>query len=146
MRFGKDLVAAGARAPSVMQMTCINDVVLLTILLPLMPQVCVPQHMATTLTYPERVTEYNIMKLKSRILNGNSTWPGANFVVASDGARISLMNEKIRRKAATELKVGWQGPELCWWGVQVLSASCRWLHMLCSALLPHGWSGCHPMI
>lgn len=42
--------------------------------LPLPPQVCVPQLMALTLTFPERVTEHNIEKLKQRVLNGG--WRG----------------------------------------------------------------------
>jgi hypothetical protein len=33
-------------------------------------QVCVPQHMAVVLTYPERVTTHNVEKLKQRVLNG----------------------------------------------------------------------------
>lgn len=33
-------------------------------------EVCVPQLMALVLTYPERVTEHNIGKLKERVLNG----------------------------------------------------------------------------
>ena len=33
-------------------------------------QVCVPQHMAVVLTYPERVTTYNLDKLKLRVVNG----------------------------------------------------------------------------
>jgi DNA-directed RNA polymerase III subunit RPC1 len=33
-------------------------------------EVCVPQLMALVLTYPERVTEHNINKLKERVLNG----------------------------------------------------------------------------
>ena len=33
-------------------------------------EVCVPQLMAVTLTYPERVTEHNMQKLKQRVLNG----------------------------------------------------------------------------
>jgi DNA-directed RNA polymerase III subunit RPC1 len=32
--------------------------------------VCVPKHMAVVLTYPERVTQYNIEKLRRRVLNG----------------------------------------------------------------------------
>ncbi|WIA12568.1 hypothetical protein OEZ85_006229 [Tetradesmus obliquus] len=69
-------------------------------------QVCVPLHMATVLTFPERVTEHNMAKLKARVLNGAAAWPGANFVGLGDGARIWLRDEKIRRKAAHELKVG----------------------------------------
>ena len=37
-------------------------------------QVCVPQLMALTLTFPERVTEHNIEKLKQRVLNGERGW------------------------------------------------------------------------
>lgn len=37
---------------------------------PAVLQVCVPQLMALVLTYPERVTEHNIEKLKQRVLNG----------------------------------------------------------------------------
>jgi DNA-directed RNA polymerase III subunit RPC1 len=33
-------------------------------------QVCVPQHMAVVLTYPERVTRHNLDKLRQRVLNG----------------------------------------------------------------------------
>ena len=39
-----------------------------------MLQVCVPQLMALVLTYPDRVTEHNIEKLKQRVLNG--AWMG----------------------------------------------------------------------
>lgn len=69
-------------------------------------QVCVPLYQAIVLTFPERVTEYNMAKLKARVLNGSATWPGANFIQLPDGARIWLRDEKIRRKYANELKVG----------------------------------------
>jgi hypothetical protein len=71
--------------------------------------------MATVLTFPERVTEHNMPKLKGRVLNGSATWPGANFVGLDDGARIWLRDEKIRRKYANELKVRvWGGGWLSW--------------------------------
>lgn len=41
---------------------------------PALLQVCVPQLMALVLTYPERVTEHNVEKLKQRVLNGE--WLG----------------------------------------------------------------------
>eukprot|EP00878_Enallax_costatus_P039925 GHUV01045868.1.p1 GENE.GHUV01045868.1~~GHUV01045868.1.p1 ORF type:complete len:639 (+),score=155.48 GHUV01045868.1:336-2252(+) len=69
-------------------------------------QVCVPLYQAIVLTFPERVTEYNMAKLKGRVLNGSATWPGANFIQLPDGARIWLRDEKIRRRYANELKVG----------------------------------------
>jgi hypothetical protein len=62
-------------------------------------------HMATTLTYPERVTEVNLTTLRRRVLNGSAAWPGANFVALADGARIWLADEKVRRQRANELKV-----------------------------------------
>eukprot|EP00520_Triparma_pacifica_P017062 CAMPEP_0118658354 /NCGR_PEP_ID=MMETSP0785-20121206/14522_1 /TAXON_ID=91992 /ORGANISM="Bolidomonas pacifica, Strain CCMP 1866" /LENGTH=1501 /DNA_ID=CAMNT_0006551363 /DNA_START=203 /DNA_END=4704 /DNA_ORIENTATION=- len=43
-------------------------------------QVGVPQHVAKTMTFPERVTRYNIEKLRSRIINGPYVHPGANYV------------------------------------------------------------------
>ncbi|KAJ9527506.1 hypothetical protein QJQ45_025764, partial [Haematococcus lacustris] len=66
-------------------------------------QVCVPQHMAVVLTYPERVTPHNRDKLKQRIINGPSTWPGANFVNLPNADRIFLKFGD-RRRIATELK------------------------------------------
>lgn len=48
---------------------------------PQVNEVCVPQHMALRLTFPERVTEHNLHHLRLRILNGAAKWPGANFVV-----------------------------------------------------------------
>lgn len=69
-------------------------------------QVCVPMHMARVLTYPERVTQHNVQKLRQRILNGLTTWPGANFVVMADGTRWWLKDERGRRKLAAELKIG----------------------------------------
>ncbi|GLC35764.1 hypothetical protein PLESTM_000363300 [Pleodorina starrii] len=69
-------------------------------------QVCVPQHMAVVLTYPERVTRYNMDKLRQRVLNGISTWPGANFVVTPDGDK-QFLKFGDRRKIAAELKVGY---------------------------------------
>eukprot|EP00197_Chlamydomonas_leiostraca_P012021 CAMPEP_0202861128 /NCGR_PEP_ID=MMETSP1391-20130828/2625_1 /ASSEMBLY_ACC=CAM_ASM_000867 /TAXON_ID=1034604 /ORGANISM="Chlamydomonas leiostraca, Strain SAG 11-49" /LENGTH=1424 /DNA_ID=CAMNT_0049540457 /DNA_START=102 /DNA_END=4376 /DNA_ORIENTATION=+ len=69
-------------------------------------QVCVPQHMAVVLTYPERVTAYNMEKLRLRVMNGVSTWPGANFVVTPSGDKMFLKFGD-RRKIAADLKVGY---------------------------------------
>ncbi|PNW84960.1 hypothetical protein CHLRE_03g165750v5 [Chlamydomonas reinhardtii] len=69
-------------------------------------QVCVPQHMAVVLTYPERVTRHNVEKLRQRVLNGISTWPGANFVVTPDGDK-QFLKFGDRRKIASELKMGY---------------------------------------
>ncbi|GIL99158.1 hypothetical protein Vretimale_4372 [Volvox reticuliferus] len=69
-------------------------------------QVCVPQHMAVVLTYPERVTRHNMDKLRQRVINGISTWPGANFVITPDGEK-QFLKFGDRRKIAAELKIGY---------------------------------------
>ncbi|KAK3261073.1 hypothetical protein CYMTET_30006, partial [Cymbomonas tetramitiformis] len=48
-------------------------------------QVGVPVHQAMVLTYPEKVSRYNIEKLRQCVLNGKMKHPGANFVVYPDG-------------------------------------------------------------
>ncbi|KAK5168211.1 DNA-directed RNA polymerase III subunit C1 (rpo31) [Saxophila tyrrhenica] len=54
-------------------------------------EVAVPSRVATHMTYPEKVTRYNIQKLKNRILNGDKVHPGANFVIkGADKRRIVL--------------------------------------------------------
>ncbi|KAK9819626.1 hypothetical protein WJX72_000381 [[Myrmecia] bisecta] len=68
-------------------------------------EVAVPERMAVVLTYPERVTDHNIEKLRKCVLNGMGTWPGANFVLFPDGGRWFLKYGD-RRRIASELKVG----------------------------------------
>ncbi len=41
----------------------------------------VPQLIAKTLTYPERVTMHNIERMRTLVLNGAHNWPGAHYVV-----------------------------------------------------------------
>ncbi len=48
-------------------------------------EVAVPQRVARKLTYPERVTDYNIDRLRQMVLKGTMSHPGANYIV--DGAR-----------------------------------------------------------
>ncbi len=43
-------------------------------------QVALPQLVAKNMTYPERVFQHNIEKLRERVRNGPSTWPGANQI------------------------------------------------------------------
>lgn len=43
--------------------------------------------MATVLTYPEHVNHQNIEKLKQYVQNGSKKYPGAKFVVESNGDR-----------------------------------------------------------
>lgn len=67
-------------------------------------QVAVPRHIALTLTYPQRVNQYNIEDLQARVLNGHAIHPGANLVVKKDGTRFMLRHANQRR-TARELQV-----------------------------------------
>lgn len=43
-------------------------------------EVAVPKLVAKNMTYPERVSSNNKNKLKERVRNGTTVWPGANYV------------------------------------------------------------------
>ena len=43
-------------------------------------QVGVPERVAMTMTYPERVTRYNIKAMRKLVVNGPEKHPGANYV------------------------------------------------------------------
>ncbi|RWW24839.1 hypothetical protein GW17_00010855 [Ensete ventricosum] len=49
--------------------------------------VAIPVLMAKKLTYPERVSAYNIEKLRQLICNGPDKYPGANFILLGDGTK-----------------------------------------------------------
>jgi len=51
-------------------------------------EVAVPELVAKTLTYPERVFEHNIERLRQAILNGPDVHPGANFLQTPDGRKM----------------------------------------------------------
>lgn len=51
-------------------------------------QVAVPLLMAQVLTYPEKVSRYNIEKLRGRVINGMTKHPGANFIIYPDGNKL----------------------------------------------------------
>lgn len=63
-------------------------------------EVGVPEEVARILTVPEKVTPWNLEKLRMLILNGPDVWPGANYIVRPDGRKISL--KYVDRKAAAE--------------------------------------------
>lgn len=67
-------------------------------------QVGVPKSIARNLTYPERVTPYNIQYLQELVRNGPNEWPGARYVVRDTGERIDL---KYNRRADMALQFGW---------------------------------------
>ena len=68
-------------------------------------QVGVPIKIAKTLTYPERVTKFNISRLKQAVLNGCNKHPGANFVEFATGHRFYLLYCN-RENVAKRLNIG----------------------------------------
>lgn len=50
----------------------------------------IPIYIAKNLTYPERVNQYNIEKMKKLVKNGPDVHPGANFVESLDGNKVLL--------------------------------------------------------
>ncbi|TGZ83978.1 beta and beta-prime subunits of DNA dependent RNA-polymerase [Ascodesmis nigricans] len=68
-------------------------------------QVAVPILVAKNLTYPERVSRYNIEKLKNLVRNGTEVWPGANYIIKT-GFKQWLKLVPDRERAAQNLKIG----------------------------------------
>ncbi|GMH93134.1 hypothetical protein TrST_g13733 [Triparma strigata] len=72
-------------------------------------QVGVPEHVAVTMTFPERVTRYNIEKLRQCIRNGPELHPGANHV-RSRGKNGKVQKRSLqygnREETANLLRVG----------------------------------------
>lgn len=81
----------------------------------------VPEHCAKQLTYPERVTEFNLEFLRSLVLNGPNKHPGALFVSytlrgeakrqaeaqgSSDVVKRFLASDKAREDVARHLQSG----------------------------------------
>lgn len=67
-------------------------------------QVGVPYSIARNLTYPERVTPYNITYLQELVRNGPNEYPGAKYVIRDTGDRIDL---RYNKTASTFLQYGW---------------------------------------
>ncbi|KAK8875728.1 DNA-directed RNA polymerase I subunit RPA1 [Tritrichomonas musculus] len=70
-------------------------------------EVGVPEVFAKTLSYPEKVNEFNKDKLSQLIMNGPDVYPGANFFTNGDGRtyRLNGMTEQERSKYAKMLYV-----------------------------------------
>ncbi|PPQ63539.1 hypothetical protein CVT24_004769 [Panaeolus cyanescens] len=67
-------------------------------------EVGVPRSIAMNLTYPERVTPYNITYLQELVRNGPTTYPGARYVVRDTGERIDL---RYNKRTDAFLQYGW---------------------------------------
>jgi len=70
-------------------------------------EVGVPVEIAKVLTVPEKVTPWNIEKLKQLVRNGPDKWPGANYIIKPDGARVDLRYVKHLDEVAETLKPGY---------------------------------------
>ena len=70
-------------------------------------EVGVPIEIAMILTYPMRVTPYNIEEARRYVLNGPYKWPGATFVYKKrSGKQIDLRFQKNYKQLAESLEVG----------------------------------------
>lgn len=75
-------------------------------------EVAVPRRVAKTLTYPSKVTQYNIHKMKDWVKNGPDRHPGANNIRKVNGRFLSLSvlaRDNTGRKlkeAAERLQIG----------------------------------------
>lgn len=69
-------------------------------------EVAVPILVAKNMTYPEVVNEINIEKLRQRVRNGASRWPGANYVQKVDGDFKIFLKFGNPHNVAKDLKEG----------------------------------------
>ena len=69
-------------------------------------EVGVPQSIAMELTVPERVTEWNIKKLKEYLTRASIVYPGANYVIRPDGKRKKITDE-TKDQLLEELQPGY---------------------------------------
>ena len=67
-------------------------------------EVGVPIALASRLTVPEKVTEWNLEKMKQLIRNGPEQYPGALYIVRTDGRRIRLEFVPERESIAESLQ------------------------------------------
>lgn len=69
-------------------------------------EVAVPQLVAKNMTYPEVVNETNIGKLRQRVRNGASVWPGANYVWKRKGDYKAFLKYGRPKDIARDLEEG----------------------------------------
>ncbi|RNJ79149.1 MAG: DNA-directed RNA polymerase subunit A' [Nitrosopumilus sp. B06] len=70
-------------------------------------EVGVPVAVATKLTIPEIVTEWNIERMKKLVINGPETFPGVNYIVRPDGVKIRLDFVEDRETMADTIEMGY---------------------------------------
>ena len=68
-------------------------------------EVGVPFVVATTMTIPEKVTEWNIDYLKAFVQNGPKKYPGANYVIKANGKKKKI-TEETKEDVLTDIQFG----------------------------------------
>ncbi|KAI9849940.1 MAG: hypothetical protein M1837_000154 [Sclerophora amabilis] len=69
-------------------------------------EVAIPVHVAKNLTYPEKVTSYNIRKLQGRVRNGANKWPGANYILKKNSDFKMFLKYGKMGLMADQLQIG----------------------------------------
>ncbi len=69
-------------------------------------EVGVPFVIATDLTIPEKVTEWNLTWIKKFVENGPTLYPGANYVITGDGKK-KKVTEDSKKQILEEIKPGY---------------------------------------
>ena len=70
-------------------------------------ELAVPEYVAKTLTYPERVFSHNIERIREAVRNGTDAHPGANYHInGRDGFKRFLKFKGMREEIAANLRVG----------------------------------------
>ncbi len=69
-----------------------------------MNEVGVPEEIARILTIPQRVTEWNMDKMKDLVIRGPDRHPGANYLIRTDGRRVDLRFVKDRTTIAETIE------------------------------------------
>jgi DNA-directed RNA polymerase subunit A' len=68
-------------------------------------EVGVPMEIAMKITVPERVNEWNIAFMKEHIQRGSKNYPGANYIIRSDGKRKKI-TEETKEQILEEIEPG----------------------------------------
>ena len=71
-------------------------------------EVGVPVYIATKLTIPEIVTEWNLERMKRLVINGPNEYPGVNYIIRPDGVKIRLDFVEDRQAIADSIEVGYR--------------------------------------
>ena len=69
-------------------------------------EIGVPIYVAKNLTYPEKVSNYNLERMRQCVINGPEKHPGANYIVQGTSGFKKYLKYGDRAKLAVELQVG----------------------------------------